>query len=141
MYNHQIFQSVDSFLTALRNGTLERLPPRRDDSPDTADYSWTSRHRPTVEQWDLDDRPGPRSVSFGGLRFRVNKEEHFVSWMGWQMYLGFDRDMGLSLWDIRLDGERIIYELSPQEAIAQYGEVAVSFIIITGNRCVLIPPI
>jgi len=34
--------------------------------------------------------------------------------------MGFDRDMGLSLWDITLQGERIIYQLAPQEAIAQY---------------------
>ncbi|KAL6298067.1 hypothetical protein BKA93DRAFT_105710 [Sparassis latifolia] len=40
--------------------------------------------------------------------------------MGWEMYLGFDRDMGLSLWDIHFRDERIIYELAPQEAIAHY---------------------
>lgn len=31
--------------------------------------------------------------------------------MGWGMYLGFDRDMGLSLWDIKFRGERLIYEV------------------------------
>ena len=31
--------------------------------------------------------------------------------MGWGLYLGFNRDMGLSLWDIRFKGERIIYEV------------------------------
>jgi len=40
--------------------------------------------------------------------------------MGWGVYLGFDRDMGLSLWDIRFRNERIIYELKPQDALAQY---------------------
>ena len=40
--------------------------------------------------------------------------------VGYSFYLGFQRDMGLNLWDIRFKGERIIYELSPQEAMAQY---------------------
>lgn len=31
--------------------------------------------------------------------------------MGWGLYLGFDRDMGLSLWDIRMRNERIVYEV------------------------------
>lgn len=31
--------------------------------------------------------------------------------MGWGLYLGFDRDMGLSLWDIRLRNERIVYQV------------------------------
>lgn len=114
MYNYQIFPSTAEFLAAFHNGTLERSP--RDPSPP----SWTTRHKVGVQR-DLDHLPGPRSVSFAGLRFRVDREQQYVSWMGWGMYMAFDRDMGLSLWDIRLKGERIVYELRPQEAIAQYG--------------------
>ncbi|KAL0070216.1 hypothetical protein AAF712_002706 [Marasmius tenuissimus] len=106
MYNHQFFNSVESFLEAYQNGTLERYPPSIPSSD-----SWSSRKR-VGERRDLDDLPGPRAVSFAGLRFRVDKERQYVSWMGWGMYLGFDRDMGLSLWDIRFKGERIIYQAS-----------------------------
>jgi len=98
------------------NGTLKRLPSR----PDQKDIEWTTRKRPDTPPRDLDHLPGPRSVSFAGLRFRVDRATQYVSWMGWGMYLGFDRDMGLSMWDIRFRGERLIYELAPQEAIAQY---------------------
>ena len=42
----------------------------------------------------------------------MDRALQYVSWMGWGMYLGFDRDMGLSLWDLRFRGERIIYEVS-----------------------------
>lgn len=38
--------------------------------------------------------------------------------MGWGLYLSFDRDMGLSLWDIRLKGERIIYQVDCSLAYA-----------------------
>lgn len=120
VYNHQVFSSIDDFVSAFRNGTLKRLPERPDQDP--AQGGWSTRHRPQpYAPRDLDHLPGPRSVSFAGLRFRVDRTLQYVSWMGWGMYLGFDRDMGMSLWDLRFKGERIIYELSPQEAIAQYG--------------------
>ncbi|KAI0918247.1 hypothetical protein AcV7_007046 [Taiwanofungus camphoratus] len=117
VYNHQVFPSAESFLEAFHNGTLKRLPARPDQQTDLA---WTTRTRPDVPSRDLDDLPGPRSVSFAGLRFRIDRATQYVTWMGWGMYLGFDRDMGLSLWDVRFRGERLIYELAPQEAIAQY---------------------
>ncbi|OBZ78393.1 Amiloride-sensitive amine oxidase [copper-containing] [Grifola frondosa] len=119
VYNHQVFAGVDDFLSAFRNGTLKRLPDRPDQDPEH--LAWSTRKRPAnAAQRDLDHLPGPRSVSFGGLRFRVDRALQYVSWMGWGMYLGFNRDMGLSLWDVRFRGERVLYELAPQEAIAQY---------------------
>lgn len=109
VYNHQIFPDIDSFVEAYHNGTLRRMPHRPDQTSDT---KWSTRIRPNVtESRDLDDLPGPRQVSFAGLRFRVNRALQYVSWMGWGMYLGFDRDMGLSLWDIRFKNERIVYEV------------------------------
>ncbi|KIJ69836.1 hypothetical protein HYDPIDRAFT_104468 [Hydnomerulius pinastri MD-312] len=117
VYNHQVFDTTESFMEALRNGTLKRasLPPASEE----LDLSWSTRKR-IGPQRDLDHLPGPRSVSFAGLRFRVDRDLQYVSWMGWGLYLGFDRDMGLSLWDIRFRNERIIYELKPQDALAQY---------------------
>ncbi|KAK0447703.1 copper amine oxidase [Armillaria borealis] len=114
VYNHQIFNSTESFMEAFRNGTLVRLPER----PENKDLSWTTRKR-VGKQRDLDHLPGPRSVSFAGLRFRVDKARQYITWMGWSMYLGFDRDMGLSLWNIGFKGERIIYQAC--KAMAQYG--------------------
>lgn len=107
MYNHQVFDTTESFLEALHNGTLKRTPlPAQEET----DFSWSTRKRTGVQR-DLDHLPGPRSVSFAGLRFRVDHKQQYVSWMGWGVYLGFDRDMGLSLWDIRFRSERIIYEV------------------------------
>lgn len=111
MYNHQVFNSTEAFLDAYHDGTLKRLPHRPDQDPSQGE--WSTRKRPTLTaQRDLDNLPGPRSVSFGGLRFRVDRALQYVSWMGWGMYLGFDKDMGLSLWDLRFRGDRIIYEVS-----------------------------
>jgi hypothetical protein len=93
-------------MEAFHNGSLKRVPVI---DPDT-DLSYSTRKRIGAQR-DLDHLPGPRSVSFAGLRFRVDHDLQYVSWMGWGLYLGFDRDMGLSLWDIRFRGERIIYEV------------------------------
>ena len=112
MYNRQTFSGIDDFLQAYNNGSLVRIPQRPDqDEDDASSRSWTTRKRGHLPQRDLDNLPGPRSVSFSGLRFRVDRESQYVSWMGWCMYLGFDRDMGLSLWDVRIKGERIIYQV------------------------------
>jgi primary-amine oxidase len=107
MYYHQVFPSIESFLEAFHNGTIQRRP----DVPDpNEDFSWSTRRRVGAQR-DLDNLPGPRSVSFAGLRFRVDRKTQYISWMGWGLYLGFDRDMGLSLWDVRIKGERIIYQV------------------------------
>jgi primary-amine oxidase len=45
------------------------------------------------------------------LRYRVDRERQYISWLGWGLYLGFNRDMGLNLWDIRFRGERIVYQV------------------------------
>ncbi|KAJ3861776.1 amine oxidase catalytic domain-containing protein [Lentinula novae-zelandiae] len=117
VYNHQIFGSTEEFLQSYRNGTLIRVPEQVTGANE--DFSWTTRKRVGTPR-DLDHLPGPRSVSFAGLRFRVDRATQYISWMGWGMYLSFDRDMGLNIWGITLKGERIIYQLAPQEAIAQY---------------------
>ena len=41
--------------------------------------------------------------------------------MRWSFYIAFTRTLGVVFYDIRIKGERIIYELSMQEATAQYG--------------------
>lgn len=111
VYDKQVFSSTTAFLEAFHNGTLKPLPPVDDPSSNDT-HPWSSRYRPDPSfKLDLDHLPGPRSVPFAGLRFRVDERIKYVSWMGWGMYLGFDRDMGLSLWDIRFRNERIIYEV------------------------------
>ncbi|KZV97864.1 amine oxidase catalytic domain-containing protein [Exidia glandulosa HHB12029] len=108
VYNRQVFSSTADFVQAFDNGTLEI-----EHIPDI-DPAWTTRVR-KGDPRDLDDKAGPRAVSFAGHRFRVDTDQRYVSWMGWDFYLGFDRDMGLSLWNINFLNERVIYELAPQE--------------------------
>jgi len=89
VYHHQAFSSADEFRRAYHNGTLKTV---EGDHQRHVESDWSSRKRRGATR-DLDDRAGPRLVSFAGPRFRVDVERAFVSWMGWQMYLGFNRDM------------------------------------------------
>ncbi|KAG8948984.1 hypothetical protein FRC00_008384 [Tulasnella sp. 408] len=115
VYNHQVFQSLDDFKNAWQNGSIKKGKKINLD-----DDKWATRQR-RGEQRPLDDRTAPEITSFDGSRIRADREEGYVEWMDWSFYTGFNRDTGLTLWDIRFKGEKIIYEISIQEAIAQYG--------------------
>ncbi|KAB5594148.1 Primary-amine oxidase [Ceratobasidium theobromae] len=115
VYNNQVFNSIDKFTTAYKSGSLKRGV-----KPDLINQDWSTRKR-TGNARALDKRPTPHNVVFGGSRIKADKNAQYVEWMGWSLYLGFNRDTGLTLWNIKFKGERIIYELALQEAIAQYG--------------------
>lgn len=68
----------------------------------------------------MDTAPPPVHVAPAGSRYAVDPEEKYVEWMGFSFYIGFTRDAGMGLYDIRFQGERLIYELSLQEALAHY---------------------
>ncbi len=59
---------------------------------------------------------GPVQYEPYGRRFSIDGNK--VKWMGWEMDVGNKPTSGPRLWDIRFKGERIIYELSIQEAMA-----------------------
>lgn len=68
----------------------------------------------------MDTAPPPVHVAPAGSRYAVDPEQKYVEWMGFSFYIGFTRDAGMGLYDIRFQGERLIYELSLQEALAHY---------------------
>ncbi|KAL7423655.1 hypothetical protein Q5752_001236 [Cryptotrichosporon argae] len=112
VHGGKVYKGVNDVIAAWDKGELKRTVEY-----DTSD--WATRAR-RGKQRDLDDRAGPRSYLPDGARYRVDFQEDYVTWMGWAFYLSFERDMGLHIWDINFRGERIIFELSPQEAMAQY---------------------
>ncbi|KAM4622731.1 amine oxidase [copper-containing] 3 [Discoglossus pictus] len=64
--------------------------------------------------------PGaPMQFEPTGARYSVNKNQ--VNFQSWSFAFGMNVNSGLRLFDIRFNGERIVYELSTQEAIAIYG--------------------
>ncbi|KAJ7186602.1 copper amine oxidase [Mycena filopes] len=74
----------------------------------------------TGEFFPADNIAPPVAVQPNGQRFAVDEAQKYVEWMDFSFYITFTRDTGLRLFDIKYRGERIIYELGLQEAIASY---------------------
>jgi primary-amine oxidase len=72
-------------------------------------------------QRDLEDRLAPQSLEIGGKRYKLDAKQQYVEYMGWTFYMAFTRTLGLMFYDIKFKGERVLYELSMQESVAQYG--------------------
>ncbi|KAK4231828.1 putative copper amine oxidase [Podospora fimiseda] len=89
--------------------------------PQTRDQTWANMERKgEMGVRDLDDRAAPQSLEVGGKRYKVDKAQNYIEYMGWSFYVSFTRILGVMFYDIKYKGERIIYELSLQEAAAQY---------------------
>ncbi|PPQ63631.1 hypothetical protein CVT24_004383 [Panaeolus cyanescens] len=53
-------------------------------------------------------------------RFTVDKKQKYVKWMDFEFYIGFNKDVAVTLYNIKYKGERIFYELGLEEALAHY---------------------
>ena len=91
VHDGQLYRTPQDLVDAWSEGRLAKSLPT---SPTWATRALTGKTR------DLDDRAGPRSVHFDGARYRLDPEEQYVTWMGWSFYLGFERDMGVHLWNM-----------------------------------------
>jgi primary-amine oxidase len=111
-YNGVLYDSTKAFRGAWKSGELKKLPPNRDGK-------WTEA-QPDEKGMPGREKNTPIMIQPDGPRYKVDKEEKFVSWMGWEFYLNAVQSTGLGVWDIKFKGERIIYELGLQEAMAHY---------------------
>ncbi|KFO72114.1 Membrane primary amine oxidase, partial [Cuculus canorus] len=67
----------------------------------------------------LPDPPQPLQYEPQGPRYSVR--DNHITFQGWSIAFGIKPSSGPRLFDIRYRGERIVYELSLQEAVAMYG--------------------
>lgn len=112
LYNNIYYDTTDDFRLAFNSPDFVRLGAN-------VDGPWTStgQQGPVMP---LDTLPPPAPLALGGSRYSLDREQKYVTWMDFSFYIGFSRDTGLALYDIRFKGERIIYELGLQEALAHY---------------------
>ncbi|KAJ2906807.1 hypothetical protein MKZ38_010798 [Zalerion maritima] len=111
-YNGVFYETTEEFRAAYWNGEVEKLGGN-------FDGDWAD----TDQQGDVppfDTLAPPVSMIPQGSRYSVDPGRKYVEWMDWSFYIGFDRDRGMTLWDIRYNGTRILYELGLQEALAHY---------------------
>lgn len=66
-----------------------------------------------------DEKAPPVAILPDGARHEFDPEQNYVSWMDYTFFVSHGPG-GISLHDVRFKGERIIYELAMQEALAHY---------------------
>ncbi|KAF2090225.1 amine oxidase catalytic domain-containing protein [Saccharata proteae CBS 121410] len=112
-YNGIIYNSTESFISAVKSPGFQKVPLN-------IDGDWSAAEPTEKGLPGRDEEQPPVMIQPYGPRFKIDEKEKFVSWMGYEFYITTLQATGLSLWDIRFRGERIIYELGLQEAMAHY---------------------
>ncbi|RPA74463.1 amine oxidase catalytic domain-containing protein [Ascobolus immersus RN42] len=115
-FNKKLYKSVAEFRKAYEAGKLPK-----DLRVEEGEWSSTDPSEEDEEdEVDGNDIEPPSQIAPSGGRHRIDVEQNYVEWMGFSFFIGFKRDTGLRLWDIKWKGERIIYELGLEEALATY---------------------
>ncbi|KAL8327344.1 hypothetical protein RB597_003593 [Gaeumannomyces tritici] len=114
VYDLKVYKSVEELREAWVAKRINKNPP----PSRNIDYLRKDRKGGPVRE--LEDRFAPTMLQLDGKRYKVDKEDKYVEYLGWTFYMRYDRDVGIQFYDIKFKGERIIYELSLQDAIAQY---------------------
>lgn len=112
LYNNIFYETTEDFRNAYWSEGFEKLGANVE-----GDWGRTNRQGPVLP---MDTLNPPTMVAPAGSRFGLDAEQKYVEWMDFSFYIGFSRDTGISLHDIRYKGERLVYELKLQEALALY---------------------
>ena len=111
-YNGVLYDSVADFRTAVHSPDFVRTPPNMDGSwTDTEDFE----SRP-----DGRELPPPVSIQPYGARYKLDREQQYISWFGFEFYITTAQATGLALFNIQFKGKSVMYELGLQEAMAHY---------------------
>ncbi|KAI9365974.1 copper amine oxidase [Zopfochytrium polystomum] len=113
-YNAQSWPSLDAFRSAWKSGNITR------GKKVSSEASWTSTSKQGGPTPASDSKKGPVGVSPNGARYGVDTTNRYVSWNDWTFYIATDGARGVALFAIEYAGERVVYEIGLQEAIAQY---------------------
>ncbi|KAL5051698.1 hypothetical protein BDW71DRAFT_202849 [Aspergillus fruticulosus] len=112
MYNDIFYKTTKEFREAYWSPGFVKLKPN-------VDGAWAhTEQRGSVPPQDR--KQPPVMIAPDGARYSVDAERKYVTWMDFSFYIAFSRDTGLSLFDIKYKGQRILYELGLQEALAHY---------------------
>ncbi|RPA84961.1 copper amine oxidase [Ascobolus immersus RN42] len=111
LYDNKMYKTVEEFREAWKKPDFNRLPKAKE-----GDWATTKQQGKPLP---YDEQPPPVQVQ-KQKRWAVDKKNQYVQWMDFSFYMGFARDVGITLYDIKYKGKRIMYELGLQEAIAHY---------------------
>ncbi|KAI9155126.1 Membrane primary amine oxidase [Paramyrothecium foliicola] len=86
---------------------------RASHNPYEEKMEWNGREMPH------DEKAPPVAILPDGARHEFDPKQNYVSWMDFTFFVSTG-PAGISLHDIRFKGERVVYELGMQEALAHY---------------------
>lgn len=113
--NSKFFPTIEDLRSAFEAGELGQ------EFDQTTETDWAMvDYKPELGERELEERFAPSSLELGGKRYKIDMENRYVEYMGWSFYLSYSRTLGITFYDIKFKGERVLYELSLQEALAQY---------------------
>ncbi|XP_022620680.1 primary amine oxidase, liver isozyme-like [Seriola dumerili] len=115
LYNGQYFDTVEDLKQKYNAGSVRKIVYK--ESPDYG--SLKPRNKPL--------EIGPQLFYPNGARYSVSKNH--VLYLGWSFAFGLSSLTGMRVFDVRFKGERIVYELSVQEAMSVYGSVTPGMIL------------
>lgn len=107
LYNGQYFDSVGDLARAYDEGSLKKIVYEK-----SRDYGSL---KPRVSPLQV----GPQVFSPEGKRYSVSGNH--VLYLDWSFAFGLSSLTGMRVFDVRFKNERILYELSVQEAMSVYG--------------------
>ncbi|XP_066477629.1 amine oxidase [copper-containing] 3-like [Tiliqua scincoides] len=109
-YNGQYFENMEDLESQFNQGHVKVVKVKK--APSDGGYSSLKQRVPHTG-------PGPLHYEPRGPRYRIRNNQ--VDFMSWSFAFGMDAYGGPRVFDIRFKGERIVYELSLQDASAIYG--------------------
>ncbi|XP_078465157.1 diamine oxidase [copper-containing]-like [Lampetra planeri] len=109
-YYGQFFDSIEEFVRKYDEGTVNKVK-QLDSNEKAAAYDRRGAFRADTPQ------AGPRQYEPEGHRYRV--DGNFVQYMPWTFAFRISFT-GLQLFDIKYNDERLVYEMSLQEAVSFY---------------------
>ncbi|XP_067472199.1 retina-specific copper amine oxidase [Thunnus thynnus] len=109
LYNGQYFDTVEELRQKYDAGSVKKIPYK-----EPADHGSL---KPRHESLQL----GPQQFYAEGQRYSVSNNH--VLYLDWSFAFGLSSLTGMRVFDVRFKGERIVYELSVQEAMSVYGSV------------------
>ncbi|XP_068452246.1 retina-specific copper amine oxidase [Clinocottus analis] len=115
LYNGQYFSSVEQLRREYDAGSVEKIV-----------YKQTPGHgslKPRSRPLQI----GPQLYEAEGKRYSIS--HNHVVYLDWSFAFGLSSLTGMRVFDVRFHGERILYELSVQEAMSVYGSVTPGMIL------------
>ncbi|PNS17033.1 Copper amine oxidase 1 [Sphaceloma murrayae] len=110
-YNGIFYETADDLRLAMKQPGFRKSLPNYDGD-------WT--HTEDLSENEERAIPPPVMVQPHGPRYKIDRDQQYISYMGWTFYFTSFLSTGPALYDIRFRNTSVLYELTLNEAMAHY---------------------